>query len=438
MRRLLSSRTLLVLALAGYAAFFLWGVPLVPFHPDESTYLYMSADFEELLSAPGNLGWKPEQEGWDKQRYRELDAPLTRYWLGMGRSLAGLGPLAADWDWGGSWQENARLGALPEIELLLAGRYSVSLLLPAALVLLYLTVKALAGSAAGILAAAVMASHSLVLVHTRRAMAEGALTFGLSLFLFSLTQAEKRPWLVGLAAALAFNAKQSAAVLFPIGVLAVLWPVSSRADRWRSWALRAAGQLAIFAGVTLALNPLLWSDPIGALRVSIAARQDLLERQVADSERLAPGSVTRTAGDRALVLAANLYVTPPSFSEVGNYRDQTQASEQAYLSVPGHQFLRGLAAGGVFLFLTLMGLGASGLRLWRRGLRAEPLLSLTLLTSLLLAGALVAVIPLPWQRYAIPLVPLESIWVAVALVSLAGFIRSALRLRRNAALEAAP
>jgi 4-amino-4-deoxy-L-arabinose transferase-like glycosyltransferase len=433
-----SSRPLLYLAFTGYIVFLFWGVHKVPFHPDESTYLYMSADFEMLLSAPRDLGWNPVLEGWDKQRYLELDAPLTRYWVGLGRSLAGLGPLAVDWDWGESWQENARMGALPRQDLLLAGRYAVTLLLPAALALIYLAVRSMAGPAAGVLAASLMASHSLILVHTRRAMAEGALTFGMALFLFSLTQARKRPWLVGLAAALAFNAKQSAVLLLPIGVLAVLWTAGPQPDRWRRWTALVAGQLAVFAAVTLALNPLLWSDPINAMRVSIDARQDLLERQVADSQRLSPGSVAQTPGERALVLAANLYITPPSFSEVGNYRLQTRASEEAYLSIPGHELFRGMAYGGVFLFLTVLGLAAGVFRLRKNGIMQEPLLCLMLLTTVVQAGALSAVIPLPWQRYAIPLVPLESVWVALAVVSLADMVRSGVQLRRTASPQPAP
>src|SRR4030067_808767 len=39
------------------------GLPGVPFHPDESTLLMMSADFEELWRAPLSLAWSPEKAG---------------------------------------------------------------------------------------------------------------------------------------------------------------------------------------------------------------------------------------------------------------------------------------------------------------------------------------------------------------------------------------
>src|SRR5436190_22554796 len=43
------SRAALLALWAVAAAFIMWGAPRVPFHPDESTYLYMSQDFDRLI-----------------------------------------------------------------------------------------------------------------------------------------------------------------------------------------------------------------------------------------------------------------------------------------------------------------------------------------------------------------------------------------------------
>ena len=63
--------------------FMLWGARLVPFHPDESTYLYMSSDFEVLFEKPASLAWNSAQENNPRQLYRLLNPPLTHYVLGM-------------------------------------------------------------------------------------------------------------------------------------------------------------------------------------------------------------------------------------------------------------------------------------------------------------------------------------------------------------------
>ena len=71
-------------------AFALSGTRQVPFHPDESTQLYMSRDFDLLLSNPLSLAWTPDQSGDGRLHLRLVDAPLTKSLLGLGRSLAGL------------------------------------------------------------------------------------------------------------------------------------------------------------------------------------------------------------------------------------------------------------------------------------------------------------------------------------------------------------
>ena len=78
--------------------FYIWGINLVPFHPDERTYLFMSSDFDQLIHDPFSMAWKPDNESDQRQRYRELDAPLTRYMLGLGRSLFSIPAPKVDWD----------------------------------------------------------------------------------------------------------------------------------------------------------------------------------------------------------------------------------------------------------------------------------------------------------------------------------------------------
>ena len=79
----------LVLLLVLLTAFHLSGFEAVPFHPDEATQLYMSSEFDDLLARPLSLAWTPDGDD-PRLAIRLLDAPMTRYLLGLGRSLAGI------------------------------------------------------------------------------------------------------------------------------------------------------------------------------------------------------------------------------------------------------------------------------------------------------------------------------------------------------------
>lgn len=275
--------------------------------------------------------------------------------------------------------------------------------------------------------------NALVLLHTRRAMAEGALLFGISLFIWSLPKAGRFPWLAGLSAAVAYNAKQSALALVPVGLLAVCWLADS-AGRQRAAraSLAALLYLLVFALLTLALNPLYWNSPVQAARASWLARQDLTYRQAADRGGDSTDPSINAPGKRIVAILANLYVMPPAFAEVGNYREETATAEAAYLAFPGSSLLRGFAGGGIMLFLTLAGLVTVLMGLNKTGLAQRRTAVLLLLASLSQAAFLLIAVPLPWQRYILPLVPFASIWCAYSLSPGAAHM-----FRRKGSLETA-
>ena len=200
--------------------------------------------------------------------------------------------------------------------------------------LIFLVGERLGGKATGLIAMLLLASNALVLIHTRRAMAEGLLVFGVLFATWAFLSGNKRPWLAGLGMALAFNAKQSALALLPIGLLAVLWQAEGSKISFKKAIGASIQYLGIFTIVTFILNPYLWKEPIGALTASWSNRQDLLHRQVEDTKRLAPDRVLETRTERMAVMLVNLYLAPPSFSEVGNYQQETNAMEEQYLREP--------------------------------------------------------------------------------------------------------
>lgn len=432
----------LVLALTAFA---LWGVEQVPFHPDESTYLYKSIDFNLLITRPWEMAWIPGTEPDRQMRYRLLDAPLTRYLLGLGRTLSGLSAPPVDWEWSQTFQENMLSGALPKSRVLTVGRITITLLLPFTLLFLYLTGQQIAGTVNGLAAVLALGLNALTLLHGRRAMAEGALLFGISIAVWSFLHCERRPWLAGLGIALAFSAKHSTLVLLPVGLLAVIWDVPSRKPdahhngslngfraclpgrftraRVLPWGKSILQYGLVFIGVTFLLNPYLWRSPIQAAVATVEQRQDLLQKQVADTIRVAPERVISNPFERLAYAMANLHFAQPSFAEWGNYMSATAASEQHYLAIPGHNLLRNLSGGAASLILATLGFILCLVRLRRAGPYEFRALNLALLSTLALAAGLILFVPLTWQRYVIPLAPVTALWQGYAIARLAVAIK---------------
>ena len=401
-----------------YAIVFLAGAAGVPFHPDESTQLYMSSDLELFFRDPLSMRYDPSLQYDARQHFRLLDAPLTRLSIGVARRLAGgIAALPLDWDWGLRWDENVAAGALPDPALLLAGRIATSSLALLALIFLYQAGKHVEGWLMGALSAGILAINALYLLHARRAMAEGPLLFGVCLAMWGIVDGERRPWLAGLGAALALCAKQSTLALLPVGLLAVVWLVDApMAGRWRRRLSNLGQFLAVFVLVTGLLNPWLWRKPVAAIQAALDERNHLLAHQAADIARVDPQQVLEGPVKRLAALTVNLFIGELGFAEVGTYHQATSAMEVAYLKNPLHNLLRGKVYGGLFLFLCLAGiaLAVAGLR------RASPSRQRALILLLLAGGlqliAIVAAVPLTWQRYTLPLLPFVCLWIAFTLL----------------------
>lgn len=396
--------------------FALCGIREVPFHPDESTQLFTSADFDLWLSHPMAAGWQPGNDDDLRQRYRLLDAPLTHFVLGLGRAVAHQPALPVDWDWSLSWQENMRAGALPSEALLTAGRAAVTLLLPLTLTLLYLTGLSLGGRRVGLLSVLFLGLNPLTLLHARRAMAEGALLFGVTFTLWALLNASRyRAVWLGIAIGLTINAKQSTLALLPTLALPASLP-----RRSLLWLRQTVIGLLITVALSILLNPVFWSHPILAMHSAVRLRAELTRRQSADIARLNPDALLDSPSKRLIALLGNLFVVPPQFAEVGNYQAETAPAVVAYLAQPLHTWGRGLAGGAFFLTLTLIGMGRAAREAWEGRAtfwvsRATRKVVWLWVATTLQGGALLLMISLPWQRYVIPLLPMVALWQAYAL-----------------------
>jgi len=404
------------------------GIASVPFHPDESTQLTMSADFEALISNPSSLAWDPNKGKIPPQTYRLLDAPLTRYLLGFGLYLADLPPPSGYWDWSLNWKANLHQGAIPESKTLLTGRLAISLLFPFSLVFLYISARAIGGKVGGYAAIILLGMNALVLLHSRRAMAEGTFLFGITAVMASWIVAPRWPWLAGLAMAIAFNSKQSSLALLPVGLLAVSWLADGSQRRPGYFAWQIAQYLLTFVAFTWLLNPIAWQHPVTVARIAAYNRADLLSHQIADTHRLAPSQVLDQPIERAVILLGHLYLTPPIFAEAENYHAQITDAEAIYLENIFNNLGRNLFGAGVLLVLTLLGFFAAGRQAIFEAFPRRRFTILMLLGTLCMAGGLFLAVPLPWQRYILPLIPFACLWAGVGCTWMLQFIQ---RIRKN-------
>lgn len=404
---------LFILLLILISIFYFVGVAKVPFHPDESTFLYMSADFERTLSNPIDLAWDKSVEPTPVMRYRMIDAPLTRNLIGISRVLFSISPLEKDWEWSSSWQDNVNSGAYPGSKELLFGRFTVAIFFPLSLVLLYLIGLKLNGRLLGIAAVVIFSTNPLILLHTRRAMSEGVLVFAVFLALYALLHADRYPFLAGLAVSLAFNTKHSAGLLLPVGLLAAGWVTSSRTNNYRQIISNLLRFGFGFGLLILLFNPFLWRDPLSAAQTALALRQELIQRQLTDFERIAPAQVLDNPGKRTAVAIAQVFVARPVFSEVGNYTEYTASAETAYLDSFANQLGRAPWLGGFLIGLALLGIFASIRSVFAKDSSQRRSAVILILSFISISAGIMLLVHLAWQRYYLPLIPFTAIFVGL-------------------------
>lgn len=392
-----------------YTSFFFTGISGVPFHPDEATQIHNSRELITYFSDPLALAWEGELPVSENLRFRMIDAPLTRYTIGVIRLIADQDPPSAHWDWGKTFQENTAAGALPSDEILKGARILIAASIPLAMGFLYLAGRNLSGWLTGWLAAVLVGINPLVLLHGRRAMAEGLLILMVSAFLWVSSRKTINPWLLGAAAALAFNTKQSALILVPLGIVGVAWKAVKQGS-WKKLISRLVIFLTVILILTWLLNPVIWKQPWRTLQVSWDLRSSLSAQQSTDFYQGPPPNPLQ----RSLILIMNLYTTPPRIADVGNYLEATREAARAYFTNPLHNFLRGLIPGSVFLSLTALGFYRF-FKVLRKHPFAKPGPSLLLLGTLGQAAGLIILIPLPWQRYIAPLLPFTGLLIAAGL-----------------------
>lgn len=411
MKNFLKLNWLFLLILVLSCVFFFWGVKFIPFHPDEISYLYMSSDFDTLISDPTIMRWEYSKESDPKQRYRELDPPLTKYLLGLGLYISGPQPPEKDWDWVITWEDNITSNRYPDTKILKIGRITVTALLPLSLIFIYLIGTELKVKWTGLIASILLVTNAVVLLHGRRSMAEGTLLFGVIFAAWSILKADKKPWLTGLGLAVAVNAKLSAVGLFPAAFLALIWLPGNTKNKGRKIISNLILFSLVFILIFVILNPLYWGNPIQAAKFSYKARTQLVQQQVSDMKSIAPEKVLDTPIKRISALFLNLYISPPEYGLVANLAP-TINDVEGYIAIPGHNLFRGIIFGSIFFVLTIFGIYVAIRSISRKDMESKRILSLLLFCTLSQSAFILIAVPLIWIRYSIPLIPFITLWIA--------------------------
>ncbi len=432
--------------LMALSAYILAGVALTPFHGDEAMQITMSRDaFTGLVEGQWsallvNPPYTVDSPGW----LRLINGSINAFTLGLTLHLNGyradqLPPL---WVWPMSVEDNRERGSLPSDAMLHLSRLPSSLFLCLSVVALFAIGQQLGGQAAAYLASGLYALHPVLLLNGRRAMMEGSLlAFGLWALLLALLIARGRDqwqmWLaLGVVGGLTLASKHSG-VIYLAGAMGGIVVSGWLRQGWRyrppvmRLALTGMLTLVVFIG----LSPALWNDPAARLSDLLRERQRLLESQVVAD----PAGVVPLSG-RVQGIVTQPFLSAPQYYEAGFWAGSplVQGQISRYQASPWGGLPTGNLIGWALTALATWGgwvmMWPVFQRVWslvrRNAARRASDFEQTDWGAALVAVWLIVTLatllinPLPWQRYALPLIPLTILLAAIGTVNLIQRVRS--------------
>jgi len=249
------------------------------FHPDESRWLNRAHYIADVLDPFGPT--------WNDQYLTRGQPPIGSYVMGLGLLAQGRDlDTNPAWDFRRSSQFNRQNGMVPVREDLDAGRRTNAFLGALTVVVVYLLGRLLTNPVGGVVSAALLIAHPLVIWHNNLALADTALILTLAVLFYAAARFADRPswmWaivigvLVGIGAANKLTPLALLAPLVAIGGLLLLrdiwvrWQRPLRDINWQGFgpipSFRHPGWMLlatpVIAGVTfVAVYPYLWQQPI--------------------------------------------------------------------------------------------------------------------------------------------------------------------------------
>ena len=381
----------------------------VPFHPDEATYLYKSNDVELLLTNPLLLAYHQGDAIDLKNHYRLMDPPLNSLIIGLARTITHVPANLSDWDWTLSWEANQLAGSLPSAKALQVSRITFLVFFPFTFFFLYQTTRNLIHHNVGLLAVLFLGLNPLVLIHTRRAMAEGILLFTVCFFLMLLLDKKKHPFGVPILLALCLNSKQTA--LFFIPMYIIYYFIINHRQNKIHW-IKTAGYFTLVPLlITYILNPVSWLDPIHTIQAAIQERAELTQSTTAFLQENYPERIPESKLVRFVMVNYHTFFEPVALDDVGNYRAEQQTSFDAYTRIPLQHENRSFLLGSLQVIGILSAFLLQALSWWKARSNLPANFPQWILFYIGFGGALLGLSLLGglYQRYVIILIPFISI-----------------------------
>jgi len=428
--RLIDSLWLLALI-----AYLIAGAAAAPFHGDETTYVFASADFDRVLRGEWGALRIETIEG-DRVAYeRLLNGAVYPYAVGAARYAAGVGsePLPPrNWVWTLSFDDNLLWGGVALPSVLLPARLAAAAFMAGAIIVLFGLALRFGGRPTAYAASVLFALNPIILLQGRRALPEGALLlFGLLTLWIAAGIARQRElghrdglgrWIaLILAGALTLCSKQSGALFIAAAFGWIVVPELLRTRRLPGGMIvRAVGASVGILVLAFALSPGLWNNPPARLGELLRERFSLLSMQVSlDPD--APLSLP----ERALSIIRQPFLTPLQYFESYGFAGSPTylTMVRAYDDSPfsGLRLDKGGIIGGL-MAATLTGLAAVGVVVLFRAKYnggTTPSAAIGLVVWLTLTVIALLFNPLPWQRYYLPLIPIVALTTGLALAAVA-------------------
>ena len=388
--------------------FYFKNISIVPFHPDEATQIYMSQDVELIINHTSDLFFQEDPQYPLEQNYRLLDAPLTKYFIGIFRNIFKQDSLNSDWDWTKSWSDN--LNAIPSNALLFSSRLSAAIFFPFSTLLFVLILKDIFDCDLFLifLSTLLFSFNSLLLLHTRRAMAESEMIFFLLLSLFTISKIPKK-WffLVSIPIGFAINTKQTLLFLIPLALLMIIYYFIKH---WKSLVLQLGLFSFIVVSIFYVLNPIIWKEPVKVVIQMLKSRNELSQNQTTAIGSVTPEFLTNSPSEKMTAFIAQIFVLEPTPQDISNYQDEINPSVSNYFKIPLHKgLLRNLLVGTIYFLLVIFGIYKSFNFLdCKHKLIFISGFALFCLEILFLLA-------IPFQRYYLPAIPFTIIFAMIGL-----------------------
>lgn len=420
-------------------------------------HIYTSKDFttafidHNLQSLPVNPPYDIDSDS----RLRLLNGSVMRYTIGFIMQLDGLTekdlPPRPGWDWGLHYADDVASGHLPSDAVLMAGRTAALIYFGLSILAMFGVGWQFGGRWVAYIASALYTFNPIILLSGRRALVEGAmLGFGLLTVWTALEIAKRLAlppaikdgetthrkglwgwWLaVIVSSALALVSKYTGTIfvasafggIFVAEIVRTFRKPSNPSQAYGSLIsstvkLTVSGLLAL--ALVVALSPALWNDPISRVR----DLGQMLQEQVAIVVSILTPDAPTTIPQRVAGIVTQPFLTPVAYFEQASWAEAAPVTAEIakYEASP----LTGIPVKPITgIILTLLaGIGLVAVFSARLRPYKSWALSAVLLIWLLVTLVNLLINPLPWQRYYLPLIPVDTLLAAIGVMGLVKVVR---------------